>query len=294
MAATYPGGKRTFSVHTNITEIIDASHPNSIQEEVAAMQAYLGTNPHVSNAVSSSDTFTATSTTYSDMAARMLNIEKGIVADAHSQYIRNAPTSGSPNVITTPSGVTTVPSLVVRAQTSQTANLQEWKDASGNVVVSIGPTGTVTGIFNATAAVTTKGDLLAGTGAGAISRLGVGSNGQYLVADSSTATGLVWSSATDTTKIGLSTITTAGDTLYGTGAGAVTRLGIGTNGAWLSSNGSAPVWATSGLVRQTNGTVSTADTTTPTSSGVVRNIFVSTSAPTSGQGADGDIWIQYS
>jgi hypothetical protein len=294
MAATYPGGKRTFSVHTNITEIIDASHPNSIQEEVASMQAYLGTNPHISNAVSSSDTFSSSSVTYADMAGRMLNIEKGIVADTHTQYVRNAPTSGSPNVITTTSGTTTVPTLVIRAQTSQTANLQEWKDSSGNVLVSIGPTGTVTGIFNATAAVTTKGDLLAATGSGAISRLGVGSNGQYLVADSNAATGMVWSSAVDGTKINLSTITTAGDTLYGTGPGSITRLGIGANGTYLLSNGSAPVWSTTGLVRQTNGTVSTADSTAPTSSGVVRNIFVSTAAPSGGQGADGDIWIQYS
>lgn len=44
-----------------------------------------------------------------------------------------------------------------------------------------------------------------------------------------------------------------------------------------------------GAVAVNNGTVSLAST----SSNVVRNITVSTSAPTSGQGADGDIWVQY-
>jgi hypothetical protein len=42
-------------------------------------------------------------------------------------------------------------------------------------------------------------------------------------------------------------------------------------------------------VNTNNGTVATAST----SLGVVRNIYTSTSAPTAGQGADGDIWVQY-
>ncbi len=44
-----------------------------------------------------------------------------------------------------------------------------------------------------------------------------------------------------------------------------------------------------GAVAVNNGTVTTAST----SSTVVRNITVSASAPTSGQGMDGDIWVQY-
>jgi len=38
-----------------------------------------------------------------------------------------------------------------------------------------------------------KGDLIVGTGADAVSRLAVGTNGHTLVADSSTSTGLAWS-----------------------------------------------------------------------------------------------------
>lgn len=40
--------------------------------------------------------------------------------------------------------------------------------------------------------VTTKGDLLAATGSSAVSRLGVGSNGQILTADSTQSTGIKW------------------------------------------------------------------------------------------------------
>ena len=43
--------------------------------------------------------------------------------------------------------------------------------------------------------VTTKGDLIAATGASTPARLGVGSNDQVLVADSTTATGLKWGTA---------------------------------------------------------------------------------------------------
>jgi hypothetical protein len=44
-----------------------------------------------------------------------------------------------------------------------------------------------------------------------------------------------------------------------------------------------------GAVANNNGTVVNASP----SLGVVRNIHTSTGAPTSGQGSDGDIWVQY-
>jgi hypothetical protein len=40
--------------------------------------------------------------------------------------------------------------------------------------------------------VTTKGDLIVATGSAAVSRLGAGTNGFYLKADSAQSTGLVW------------------------------------------------------------------------------------------------------
>jgi hypothetical protein len=43
------------------------------------------------------------------------------------------------------------------------------------------------------------------------------------------------------------------------------------------------------LVSRTNGTVATASTTL----GVVRNTYLSTSAPTSGVGMDGDVYMVY-
>jgi hypothetical protein len=59
--------------------------------------------------------------------------------------------------------------------------------------ISGGGTGGDVTITNSMAtAIDAKGDLIAGTGADAFSRLAVGTNGQILVADSTTATGLKW------------------------------------------------------------------------------------------------------
>jgi hypothetical protein len=48
----------------------------------------------------------------------------------------------------------------------------------------------------------------------------------------------------NTAAIPKSTVTTAGDLIVGTGNAAVTRLGIGTNGQVLTSNGTTATWAT--------------------------------------------------
>ena len=63
---------------------------------------------------------------------------------------------------------------------------------AGTGISGGGTSGTVT-VTNAMAtAIDAKGDLIAGTGADAFSRLAVGTNGQVLTADSTAATGLAW------------------------------------------------------------------------------------------------------
>jgi hypothetical protein len=235
MAASYPSSVKVFTTKANTTDVIDSSHPNSIQDEVVAIENTLGVSPNTSTTPSSGGTFNATSNVFSDVSARLANIETGIVSDAHTQYIRK--TSDSANVITTGSAATK--GIIVKGSASQSANLQEWQNSSGTVVTAIGPTGALTG-YTPNSTYTTKGDILAATGASSVTRLPVGTNGQYLVADSSAATGLSWTTQT-----------------------------------------------ISGVVSQTNGTVTAASTT----AGVVRNIFTSLASPTGG--VDGDIWVQY-
>ncbi len=95
--------------------------------------------------------------------------------------------------------------------------------------------------LSATQYVTAKGDLLAGTGAGAIARRSVGTNDQALVADSSAATGVSYKSV-----ILASTLTTKGDLIAATGSGTYARRGVGTNGQVLtadSTQASGLTWA---------------------------------------------------
>lgn len=84
--------------------------------------------------------------------------------------------------------------------------------------------------------VTAKGDLVVATASGTVSRLGVGSNGQALVANSAATTGVNWATPTDTTKIPLSTVTAKGDLIVATASGTVTRQAVGNNGQILTAD----------------------------------------------------------
>jgi hypothetical protein len=79
-----------------------------------------------------------------------------------------------------------------------------WVDANPGDITGVtagtgisggGTSGTVTVTNSMATAIDAKGDLIAGTGADAFARLGVGSNGQVLTADSGETTGLKWATA---------------------------------------------------------------------------------------------------
>ena len=66
---------------------------------------------------------------------------------------------------------------------------------AGTGISGGGTSGTVTVTNSMATAIDAKGDLIAGTGADAFSRLAVGTNGYLLTADSAEATGLKWAAA---------------------------------------------------------------------------------------------------
>lgn len=90
-----------------------------------------------------------------------------------------------------------------------------------------------------------KGDLLAGNGSQSLTRLGVGSNGRKLAADSTQATGLAW--VDDSQNY---VVQAKGDILIGATPNIMSRLPVSsTNGAVLVSDSTA----TNGLSWQTQG-----------------------------------------
>jgi len=66
---------------------------------------------------------------------------------------------------------------------------------AGTGISGGGTSGAVTITNSMATAIDAKGDLIAGTGADAFSRIAVGTNGQVLTADSTAATGLAWTTA---------------------------------------------------------------------------------------------------
>lgn len=140
MPASYPSTVKTFNTKVNLTDIVDASHPNTVQDEVVAIETILGVNPQVSTTPNPATGFTAASTAYATLAARLANIENGIVGDSHTQY----------------------PKL---------------------------------------SSFTAKGQVAVASGSGVLAALAAGANGQALVADSTTATGVKWAPVGKTTRI---------------------------------------------------------------------------------------------
>jgi hypothetical protein len=145
VAASYPSSVRVFTTKSNLTDIVDASHPNFLQEEVIAIESTLGVTPGTSTTPNPVNSFTATSTAYTTLVQRLANIETGIVSDSHSQYIRK--TSDASNVIV--AGSASIKPIVVKGASSQSANLLEFQDSSGTVLSSFGSDGVFSGTATA-------------------------------------------------------------------------------------------------------------------------------------------------
>lgn len=92
--------------------------------------------------------------------------------------------------------------------------------------------------------VTTKGDLIVATASGTIERLGIGTNGHLLTADSAQTTGAKW--ALDPV---FDLVTTKGDIVAATAADTLARLGVGSDGQVLtaaSGQATGMFWAAAG------------------------------------------------
>jgi hypothetical protein len=309
MAAVFPNSVRNYTPQQDLVNTIIADNVNSLQEEVKKIEEVIGSAATSQNPLTSSWTGTfSQATTWGTIYDRFANIEAGLVSG-----VANAPyplTSGGSTITTTNNK-----GLLLRAGATSLNLLEAYsnanvlgfnldaaglpKVATANIIY-VGSSDH-TALTSATTAastlasariplatVTTAGDLILGSGSATVTRLGIGSNGQSLIVSAGSVT---WGVPTDTSKIPLATVTTAGDLILGSGAGAVTRLGIGANGTVLTSNGTTATWVApvTSYVGQSNGTVTTA----ALASGVVRNVFTRTVAPTGSDGSVGDIWIVY-
>jgi hypothetical protein len=132
MAADYPTGTKPFQNKTDYTQIIVAEHINSLQDEVMAVQNFVGPMPHVSAGYVG--TFDDVTTTFSSLAARVSNLEKGIKGDVHTQYVKF--TGGTLQ----PANAATV-LLTLRGFTSQSADLLRFSNSSGTTLTKVDAAG---------------------------------------------------------------------------------------------------------------------------------------------------------
>jgi len=143
--------------------------------------------------------------------------------------------------------VTLIPAITTNGQyLTSSASGPVWS----NLPTSLPPTGTAGGDLTGTYPNPTLGAV------GTPSTYGSATAIPVITTDSKgRVTNVTTAAPSDTTKVPLSTVTTAGDTIYATGSGAVTRLAIGENGTVLTSNGSAPTWSSVSVVPSTSGVV---------------------------------------
>ena len=134
-------------------------------------------------------------------------------------YIAQLTSTADQNTIQV-SSTNNVVGFTVKLGSSQTVNLTEWQNAGGTALAYVTAAGKVYG-----------------TG------LDAGSQAITNVLDPTGAQDAATKTYADT-KIPKSTVTTAGDLIYGTGNATVSRLGIGTNGQVLTVSAGALSWAT--------------------------------------------------
>jgi len=154
MPATYPNSVKTFTPKVNVIDLIQAADPNSLFDEVTAIESVIGTTPSVATAASASG-WANTATDYVTLNGRLANIEKGIVADTHTQYVKIV--GGS----TITASTSSTKGLIVKGAASQSANLQEWQTSNGTVVAAISANGTFSSL-NATEVDTTATNFMLG------------------------------------------------------------------------------------------------------------------------------------
>lgn len=140
--ASYPENQVNFGPDkVNTVDLIQASDPNTLRAEVVAIESSVGLYPSVSTAASSSSSWYNDGRDYGTLVSRLANIEIGIVADTHNQYIKK--TSDSSNVIV--AGSSSLIPLVIKGAVSQTVALQQWVDSTGAVLSFIDAHGNFNG-----------------------------------------------------------------------------------------------------------------------------------------------------
>jgi len=259
VSAVYPSAIKTFSRRRDLLDIIQAVDINQVYDEVTSVQTALGTFLTSKPAAWSSGSFT-TPSSWPTLRERIENIEAGVFAAVNNRVL----VSGGSTITSTENATV---SLTIRAKSGQTADLLSLQNSSGSAITQVKSDGSLT--INNIAAATVSGTqtLTNKTIDGTLNTLQNVSPSSVIV--------------TGTTDI--QEFVEARPTVY-YADNAPTGVIAGT--IWVDSSQNIDPFDTSGLLLEND------PSPLPGVSGF-RRIIASTSAPTSGDGADGDVWLQY-
>jgi hypothetical protein len=259
MPAVYPSAIKTFTRRRDLLDVILAADVNQVYDEVTEMQTVMGITITAKPAGWSGGTF-ATDTSWSTLKARIENIEAGV----YTAFTNRIQSSGGSTI--TPSSTSTI-GIILQAISSQTSDLLQAKTSGGTTVARIDKDGVLRSGNNAVATVVGAETLTNKTISGA----------------TNTLTNIAPSSVIVTGSTDIQEYVDARPTVYYQSS---EPTGVIAGTIWIDSSTNVDPFDPSGVI------LSADPSPTSTSSGY-RRITASTSAPTSGDGANGDVWLQY-
>ncbi|CAB4123884.1 hypothetical protein UFOVP45_48 [uncultured Caudovirales phage] len=269
MTARYPNSAVLFNYRHDVTDLVQAADVNILYDEVTAATTVLGLNPQASANWGTTVTLNTSTTDWSGsngVAGRLQNIENGL----YTAYTSRVSSLGGSTVI--PSDVSTV-GLVIKSRSSQTADLFQAQLSDGTVVTKIDSSGVLSVNGNTAATLNGTETLTNKTLSGAI-----------ISGSSNTVTNLAPASVVVTSGTNIQQYVDAKPTgFYQSTAPTGT---IPTGSIWMDSSSSITAFDATNFLTQSSPSVA------PTVAGY-RKVYSSTSAPTSSDGANGDIWVQY-
>jgi hypothetical protein len=140
--ASYPATVPSFTQKVNNLDVVLAGDVNVVYDEVTAIATTLGATPNTSSGWSGS--FSTSTTSWPTVNGRLQHIEYGL----GTAYTDRVSLTGDSVVLPASDKV----GIAVKAATSATSNLAEFKNSSNTVVTAVGPDGWILTIDGGSAA----------------------------------------------------------------------------------------------------------------------------------------------
>ena len=132
MTAAYPASVKSFSTKVDFSDTVLAEHVNSLQEEVNSLQANIGT--YIKTGSGWVGSFDQVTSSWNSLKDRLANIEYGL-GEVYNDYVS---LSGGSTIL---SSANSTVGLTVKAKTSQTANIANFKNSSDSAVTYVDASG---------------------------------------------------------------------------------------------------------------------------------------------------------